>query len=942
MKRIKHFSILAVLFFLSSITAFSQKTISGTVTDVETKEPLIGTAVTIKGTTKGSITDANGRYSLEVPENATTLIFSFVGYTSKEVAIGDATTIDVILGTGLELDNIVVIGSRNATRTKIETAVPVDIIPIANVSNEVGQVDLNQLLTYVAPSFQSSRQAIADGTDHVDPAQMRGLGPDQVLVLVNGKRRHQSSLVNVNGTVNRGTVGTDLNAIPVTSIDRIEILRDGAAAQYGSDAIAGVINIVLKRNTGLSANVSYGANMTSYDKNYVVKKINPLYSNAPDKVSVTDGNTTQVGLNYGFKIGEKGFLNVTGEYTSRARSNRTGTYTGQIWPSVGGADRSDSINTAKGVDRNTFDMLIGNSEVKGGGITYNFMAPVGENFELYSFGGYNNKKGNAAGFYRYPNAVPSAIRSSVLGVYPLGFLPEINSDVKDLAISAGIRGTIGGWSADLSQTVGQNSFDFMIDKSVNYTQVVGTPTGFQTKFEAGGTKFAQYTTNLDVAKKHEVMAGLNTAFGAEYRVDGFQITAGEEASYRNFNTASGVAAGSQVFAGFLPTNAVDNSRNSFSLYTDNELDISKKFMVSGALRFESYSDFGTTLNYKFAARYKLTDWLTVRGSTSTGFRAPSQQQKYYAKTNTLFVTENGQLVPKETGTFTNDSKAATILGIPKLDAEKSTSYSIGLTARPAQGLEITVDYYNIGIKNRIVLTNNFAASAFTGADTLIRNELLKANASVANFFTNAVDTKSSGVEGVIAYSKKFGEKSDLRFVLAGTFINNEVVKGADGKVAIKATEILKRNNQIGNYFNREDQSRIEVASPNNKISFTINYKFDKLSFMLRNVRFGEVVYLDPTMDPLKPENFPANALNSNTKQTLDQTFTPKVVTDLSASYQIVKGLTFTLGANNILDVYQDKHTHSSNASLGRFVYSRRVQQMGFNGRYVFGRLVFKM
>ncbi len=942
MKRIKHFSILVVLFLMSSFTAFSQKTITGTVTDSETKDPLIGTAVTVKGTTKGSITDVNGRYSLEVPENATTLIFSFVGYTSKEVTIGDATTIDVILGTGLELDNIVVIGSRNATRTKIETAVPVDIIPVANVSNEVGQVDLNQLLTYVAPSFQSSRQAIADGTDHVDPAQLRGLGPDQVLILVNGKRRHQSSLVNVNGTVNRGTVGTDLNAIPVTSIERIEILRDGAAAQYGSDAIAGVINIVLKKNEGLSANVSYGANMTSYDKNYVVKKLNPLYSNAPDKVSVTDGNTAQIGLNYGFKVGEKGFLNLTGEYTSRESSNRTGTYTGQIWASVSGADRSDSINTAKGIDRNTFDMLIGNSQVKGGGITYNFMTPISEKFELYSFGGYNDKKGKAPGFYRYPNAVPSAIRSSVLAVYPLGFLPEIHSDVKDIAFSAGIRGTVGGWSTDLSQTVGQNSFDFTIDNSVNYTQVVGTPTGFQTKFEAGGTKFAQYTTNLDVAKKHEVMEGLNTAFGAEYRVDGFEIKSGEEASYKNFNTASGVAAGSQVFAGFLPTNAGKNSRNSFSLYTDNELDISKQFMVSGALRFENYSDFGTTLNYKFAARYKLTNWLTVRGSTSTGFRAPSQQQKYYAKTNTLFVTENGQLVPKETGTFTNDSKAATILGIPKLDAEKSTSYSIGLTARPAPGLEVTVDYYNIGIKNRIVLTNNFAASAFTGADTLIRNELLKANASVANFFTNAVDTKSSGIEGVIAYSKKFDNKSDLRFVLAGTFINNEVVKGADGKVAIKATEVLKRNNQIGNYFNREDQSRMEVASPNNKISFTINYKLDKVSFMLRNVRFGEVVYLDPTMDPLKPENFPANLLNSSTKETLDQTFSPKVVTDLSVSYQLIKGMTFTVGANNILDVYQDKHTHSGNASLGRFVYSRRVQQMGFNGRYVFGRLVFKM
>lgn len=942
MKRIKHFSMVAVLFLLSSFTAFAQKTISGTVLDAETKDPLIGTAVTIKGTTKGTITDANGRYSLELTENATTLIFSFVGYTSKEVSIGDATTIDVVLGTGLELDNIVVIGSRNATRTKVETAVPVDIIPVANVANEVGQVDLNQILTYVAPSFQSARQAIADGTDHVDPAQLRGLGPDQVLVLVNGKRRHQSSLVNVNGTVNRGTVGTDMNAIPVSAIDRIEILRDGAAAQYGSDAIAGVINIVLKKNEGLTGNVSYGANMSSYEKNYVVRKLNPLYANAPEKVSVVDGNTTQVGLNYGFKIGEKGFLNVTGEYTSRGRSNRTGTYSGQIWPSVSGADRSDSINTAKGIDRNTFDMLIGNSEVKGGGITYNFMAPVGENFELYSFGGYNNKKGNAAGFYRYPNAVPASIRTSVLSVYPLGFLPEINSNVNDLGISAGVRGTIGGWSADLSQTVGQNSFDFTVGNSVNYTQVVGTPTGFQTEFKAGGTKFSQYTTNLDFAKKHEVMNGLNTAFGAEYRVDGYQITAGEESSYRNYNTASGVAAGAQVFAGFLPSNAGKYSRNSFALYTDNELDITKNFMISGALRFENYSDFGTTLNYKFATRYKLTNWLTVRGSTSTGFRAPSQQQKYYAKTNTLFVTENGQLVAKETGTFTNDSKAATILGIPQLDAEKSTSYSIGLTARPAQGLEVTLDYYNISIKDRIVLTNNFAASAFTGADTLVRNELLKANATVANFFTNAVDTKSSGVEGVIAYSKKFDNKSDLRLVLAGSFLNNEVVKGTDGKPAIKATDILRRNNQIGNYFNREDQSRMEVASPTNKVSFTINYKLDKLSFMLRNVRFGEVVYLDPTMDPTKPENFPANALNGNVKETLDQTFTPKIVTDLSASYQFLKGLTFTLGANNLFDVYQDKHTHAGNASLGRFVYSRRVQQMGFNGRYVFGRLVFKM
>lgn len=916
--------------------------INGTIKDSK-GEGAIGASIVIKGTTKGTVTDVNGNFSLDAKEGDI-LVISSVGFQTQEIVVGKNTsnlTIILVEDDKLLLDNIVVIGSRNASRTKIETPVPVDIIPVSNVVNEIGQVDINQILTYIAPSFQSARQSISDGTDHVDPAQLRGLGPDQVLVLVNGKRRHQSSLVNVNGTVNRGTVGTDMNAIPATSIDRIEILRDGAAAQYGSDAIAGVINIVLKKQTGLSANVSYGANMTSYEKNYAVKKLNSAYANAPDKVSVTDGNTTQVGLNYGVKLGEKGFLNVTGEYTSRERSNRTGTYTGQIWPSVNGVDKSDSINTAKGLDRNTFDMLIGNSQVKGGGIIYNLMAPINEHLEIYSFGGFNNKKGNAAGFYRYPSGIPAAIRSNVLAVYPNGFLPEINSNVTDISFVAGLRGKVGSWDMDLSQAVGQNSFDFGVDKSVNYTQVVGTPTGFQTKFNAGGTKFSQYTTNLDFSKKHEILAGLNTALGAEYRVDAFEITAGEESSYKNYNTASGVAAGSQVFQGFLPSNAAKNSRNNFALYTDNELDINKQFMISGALRFENYSDFGTTLNYKFATRYKISDAFTLRASTSTGFRAPSQQQKYYAKTNTLFVSGPSGLVPVESGTFTNDSKAAKILGIPELDAEKSTSYSFGFTTRPVQGLEITVDYYSIAIKNRIVLTNNFRASAFTGSDTLIRNELLAANATEANFFTNAVDTKSKGLEAVIAYSKKFANNSDIRFVLAGTFINNEVVKGSDGKPVINATEILKRNNQIGNYFNREDQSRMEVASPRNKISFSTNYKFDKFNVMLRMVRFGEAVYLDPTIDPTKPENFPANALNSNAKETLDQTFAAKVVTDLSIGYSFAKGATFTVGANNLFDVYQDKHTHANNISTGRFVYSRRVQQMGFNGRYVFARLAYK-
>lgn len=354
------------------------------------------------------------------------------------------------------LEEVVVTGTRSEGRTKIDTPVPVDVIPLSQVTNNVGQVDINQILTFVAPSFQSSRQAISDGTDHVDPAQLRGLGPDQVLVLVNGKRRHQSSLVNVNGTVNRGTVGTDMNAIPATAVDKIEILRDGAAAQYGSDAIAGVINIVLKKQTGLSGNLSAGEYVTSYAKNYAVNFSNGL----PKDVSVQDGFTGQLGLNYGIKLGDKGFLNITGEYVSRGRTNRTGTYTGQVYPTVTG-QTDDQIIASKGLTRDAFDMRIGNSEVKGGGIVVNGAMPINDNIEAYIFGGYNNKKGNAAGFYRYPNGVPAAVRTGVFALYPNGFLPEITSDVTDLSIAAGVRGKIAkNWNFDLSNVYGKNIFDY--------------------------------------------------------------------------------------------------------------------------------------------------------------------------------------------------------------------------------------------------------------------------------------------------------------------------------------------------------------------------------------------------------------------------------------------------------------------------------------------------
>ena len=356
-----------------------------------------------------------------------------------------------------------------------------------------------------------------------------------------------------------------------------------------------------------------------------------------------------------------------------------------------------------------------------------------------------------------------------------------------------------------------------------------------------------------------------------------------------------------------------------------------------ALRFENYSDFGSTLNYKIASRYKVSDKFTIRGASSSGFRAPSMQQKFYAKTNTLFVSTPAGLVATESGTFTNDSKPAQILGIPTLKEETSQNYSLGFTATPVRGLEISVDAYLINIKNRIVLTNNF-----TGGSDSALTQLLKDNgATTANFFTNAIDTKAKGLEAVISYHTSFSTVNKLRFSLAASFIKNEVEKGADGKPIIKASDILINSGQIGNYFNREDQSRIEVANPASKGNFTINYNHKNFGAMIRFAYFGKVTYLDPTINPDSTQNFPVNAFTGQ-KETLDQTFSAKTVTDLSLSYDLNKNFTFTVGSNNLFDVYQDKHTHSGNVSSGRFIYSRRVQQMGFNGRFLFARVSFNI
>jgi len=931
-----------ILLLLAFQSGYSQPgTLNGNVKDIN-GNPLTGASITVQGKKTGTTTDLNGNYSLKLPAGQYTIIASFVGQVAQSsvvtISSGSTTEQNFKIGETLDLIAVVATGSRSRqARTKLNTPVPVDILPISEISKDVAQVDLSQLLSYTAPSFQSARQAISDGTDHLDPAQLRGLGSDQVLVLINGKRRHQSALVNVNGTVNRGQVGTDFGAIPISAIEKIEILRDGAAAQYGSDAIAGVINIILKKSTNfLNGSVSFGQHITQYKKDYAFEK---LRNTSVEDKKVYDGQNFHAGLNYGFSIGKNGFINLTGEYAVRDKTNRTGTYTGQVFSNVNGVNKDDSILNARSLTRNDFDMRIGNSRIVSGSFMVNAGIALNDSWKLKFTAEYNQKNGEAAGFFRYPSSITSGaatFANQALTLYPNGFLPLIKTDIKDFFFSIGVDGKLGNWNASLYNTIGANNFDFSVDHSVNYTQfeVTANP---QTKFDAGGLRFLQNTINADLSRSFSVLYGLNVAYGAEFRIDQYAQRAGEEASYKNYNINSAAIAGAQVFPGFVPAYANRHSRNNLGLYIDLEQEFTKEWLLELALRFENYSDFGSTLNYKAATRYKLGDHFMLRAAASTGFRAPSLQQKFYAKTNTIFVSTPNGLVPNEIGTFPNDSKPAEILGIPALKEETSDNYSFGFVTTPINGFELSIDGYLINIKDRIVLTNNFGG----GNNTALTQELKDNGASLANFFTNAIDTRAKGIDAILSYHTSFAKSNKLKLTLAATFIENEVKKGPDGKPIIKASEILVNSGQLGSYFNREDQSRIEVASPSSKGSFIINYSHKKLGAMIRFAYFGKVVYIDPTINPSNPDAFPVNAFTGQ-KETLDQEFSPKTVTDVSVSYELTKNLAFTLGSNNIFDVYQDEHVHSGNVSLGRFIYSRRVEQMGFNGRYVFARIAFNV
>tara|TARA_B110000483_G_scaffold52223_2_gene65029 strand:+ start:2068 stop:5013 length:2946 start_codon:yes stop_codon:yes gene_type:complete len=975
-KNVNQFLIFAFLFLLP--IAMVAQTIKGKVTDASgVSLPYMN--VLVKGTSNGVTTNDAGEFSITVKSLPTTIVVSAMGYARLEMAVANSDFLTItVQEDNVSLEEIVVIGSRNPNRSIIDSPVPIDIVDIKELVASSPQVNLNQILNFVAPSFTSNTQTISDGTDHVDPASLRGLGPDQVLVLINGKRRHTSSLINVNGTFGRGSVGTDLNAIPAAAIKRLEVLRDGAAAQYGSDAIAGVINIVLNETVNeLSLAVTTGAHFSE---------------NSNGQTGGSDGETTNVSASYGLPLGENGgFITFSGDFDVREDYNRMKEWEGGIFNTFNTIERfandaghsltdlmdddvsdviqyasaaginvgsaatkedligvNDGVNSvagvlteltfkdgvingvrpidnttaelaARGQQRTDYNMRVGQSKVRGGRFFANFKLPLDDNgTELYSFAGMSSRNGNSAGFYRLPSQ-----QRTFTPAYNNGFLPEINSTISDQSLAVGIKGKIGEWNVDFSNTYGKNAFDFVIGNTYNASQGNASPT----TFDAGGFSFMQNTTNLDLSKFYEdTFEGFGVAFGGEHRMENYQIISGEESSYTQYQ-ADGLPftgiegttplkdffgrsrpGGSQVFPGFGPKNELDRARSSVAAYLDLDAKFSEVFSTTFATRYENYSDFGATLNFKLASIYKVSDNFRIRGSFNTGFRAPSLHQLNFNSTSTIF--QDG--VPVEVGTFANDSKAAKLLGIPQLKEETSNSFSAGFTAKlPEANLTFTVDGYVVNIADRVVYTGQFKGPG-TGSELDVL--LIQANASAASFFANAIDTESKGIDFVVSHKATIGTNTRLKTDLSGTFSQTRQVGD------INSSQILEDAGLVDTYFPETSRIFLEEAVPRTKMNLTNSLTSGKFNIFLRNVYFGKVS---------EATNTPAN----------QQVFASKIVTDLSLGYKATEDLTFTVGANNLLDVAPDRAIEA-NRSGGRFDWSRRSQQFGVGGRFLFARVSF--
>ena len=909
---------------VASIAGYAQ-TISGKITDGLKGAPLSGAYVVNKTTGATAVAESDGSFTINA-KPGDLLVISNVGHKEYNLTVGSDTQLNISMEpTLVEIGQVVVLGSRRSGRVKSETAVPVDVVNITTAALPTARMDIGSILNYSAPSFNYNKQSGSDGADHVDLASLRGLGPDQTLVLLNGKRRHQTAFVAVFGTRGRGNSGTDFGAIPAAAIDRIEILRDGASAQYGSDAIAGVINLILKKDTKkLTGNIGYSG--------YLDGKFNTYEGRVQGEYPYhekLDGNALNIGLNYGLPVGKHGgFLNLSGQYQTSGKTFRQ--------------DMNNNLDDPDGLPVNPYRRSNGDGSLDNTGVFLNMEIPWAKNTKnsFYAFGGYNFKKSDAYAFTRSYEGRPERFPednngnmtfvSGIMRFVPGGdvvYDPHIQTHIGDLSYAMGVKGeTVNKFSWDISNTIGRNDFHYYGDKTFNAG--LGNT---QTHFDDGGFNLFQNTANANFGKEFSnVAAGFNLAFGGEYRFERYQIYKGEVASYANYNPDK--ATGAQGFPGFQPVDEIDAYRNVLGAYIDAELDVTKKFLVNGAVRVEHYSDFGTTTNYKLATRFKVNPKFNIRGSVSTGFRAPSLAQINFSNT---FTNVQGGVV-SESKIAPNYSSIARAAGIEKLTQEKSFNGSLGFTYKPITELTITIDGYIVQVKDRVVLSGYFSADD-TSLDSTFTNTLKQLNVSNAQFFANAVNTTNKGIDVVLEYNKILQKKQYIKALFTGNFQDMTIDK-INIPAKLNSTPELQAT-----FLSDREKYFILASAPKMKFSFNLEYGISKFSIGTRLTYFGKVTLLG--YGDFSTPFFPVVPTDADPNVTVkDQyNYSGKVVTDLYASYKLSSHFSLFAGVDNLFNVHPDlsyaqgaKGWAYNNEPAGPF----DAVQMGGNGLRVFTKLAF--
>jgi len=816
------------------------------------------------------------------------------------------------------IEKISIIGSRVIGRSANDLPVPVDILSAEALTN-TGQTEVGRMLQAIAPSFNFSSSSISDGTDAIRPATLRGLGPDQTLVLINGKRRHQASLIHINTSVGRGTAGTDMNAIPAASIKRIEILRDGAAAQYGSDAIAGVINIVLNdADEGGKVAMSYG----EYIKG--------------------DGETTNINMSKGFTLGENGYLNSTINFRDRGYTNRVGLHGScQFSGCVELPDGSLLLGDPREVSatRNTF--RVGDADSAQLALTVNTGYEL-DNGKLYGFITYSKRENESATFFRHnADNTGNTVLQDGDATISAGFLPKIQSNIKDISYNVGYQTEFKNHtSLDLSYTYGQNNIDYTTNDTINSSFANALQYNLDGSFAnispktirdsiprtafAYGLELALSTLNLDLTKDFNIFS---LAIGAEIRTDFYKVISGDEYSFRDYDTVLGVSlfstdksAGTQGFGGISPLSNVDETRHVISFYADTEIEVTEHLLLNGAIRYDNYNGFGGSSNFKLAANWSLTEDIAIRGAMSTGFRAPSMQQLYFNNISTQFITNledpTGDQIAVQVGTFRNDSALAQAIGIPELKEEETINLSLGTVIQFNDNINLTIDWYSIDIEDRIVISNKLG----TGLSSILDTNLKAVNVDKGQFFLNGADTETSGIDIIATWKTKVLSRNlDLTF--SANFTETNVVN------LFTPPDSALGNVTSEDIFLEQDISIIEEWQPQNRMSLSGIYKVNKITINLAFNRYGEYTITDGDR----------------------QTYGAEVLTDLRVSYQVTNNLSFNIGSNNLFDVYPDKNNIGNSRagnivdengnnivnSLGVFTYSRRSAPFGFNGAFYY-------